>query len=125
MNRDELRTQVADITTVDSAIGSNVPPNMRRYIYKIKAINEHAVANLLTLGVRENGAVATTIIDYIRWATQYEMWNDPDELKEDALPLYIVEGEGAVGVSTLRAFTSLMTAGLGARLTIWYVDVPA
>lgn len=124
-NRDDLKTEVATIDDTDANVGSAVPANMRRYIYKIKAINEHAIANLLTLGKRENGAGATTTIDYVRWATQYETWNDPDELKEDSAPLYIVEGKGADGDSYLRAVTSLVTAGVGAYLTIWYIDAPA
>lgn len=125
LKRDELRTVTATITTTEGNVGSAVPQNMRRFIYKIKATNEHAIANLLTLGKRENGVLVTTVIDRIRWATQYEIWNDPDELEEDATPLYIVEGAGAAGTSFLRAVTSLMTAGIGAYLTIWYVDAPA
>ncbi|MBA7702345.1 hypothetical protein ES703_111109 [subsurface metagenome] len=128
LNRDDLKTTVHPVTTTDddtARVGSAIPANMRRFIYAIKAINEHNAANLLTLGKRENGAVATTPVDYVQFATQYETWKDPDELKEDSAPLYIVEGAGAVGASYLRAVTSLMTAGLGAYLTIWYIDAPA
>lgn len=125
LNRDDLKTEVATVTTSDANVGSAVPANMRRFIYAIKAINEHNAANLLTLGKRENGAGVTTTIDYVRWATQYETWKDPDELKEDSAPLYIVEGGGDTGDSYLRAVTSAMTAGKGAYLTIWYIDAPA
>lgn len=123
LKRDELRTAVATIG-VDANIGSAVPQNMRRFIYKIKAINLLVAGpNLLTIGKRENGAGVTATIDYVQFATQYETWVDPDELKEDSAPLYIVEGKGATGDSYLRAAASGGAAS--AYLTIWYVDAPA
>lgn len=125
INRDDLKTTVATITDTDANVGSKIPQNMRRFIYAIKAINEHNGANLLTLGKRENGAGATTTVDYIQFSTQYETQKDPDELKEDSAPLYIIEGKGATGDSYLRAVTSGVTAGVGAYLTIWYIDAPA
>lgn len=123
IKRSDLRTATILLTLAggDVAVGSNIPLNMFRFIYKIKAINEFAGGpNLITLGRRENGAVATTVIDYVRFATQYETWVDPDELKEDSAPLYVVGGQGAVGASTFRAFVS---AG-NAYLTISYIDAP-
>lgn len=122
VNRDDLKTTTVTVTNVDAAVGSNVPRNMRRFIYKIKAQNIFAGVNLLTLGKRENGAVGTTNIDLIAFGAQYEYWNDPEELKEDALPLYIVEGAGAVGASTLRA---LAAQAVSVYLTVWYIDAPA
>lgn len=121
MNRDDLKTTVATITTADANVGSKVPQNMRRFIYAIKAINLFAGANLLTLGKRENGAGSTTTIDYVQHATQYETQKDPDELKEDSAPLYIVEGGGSTGDSYLRAVTD----NGNCYFTIWYVDAPA
>ena len=121
MNRDELRTQTAQVTTVDADFGSAIPANMRRYIYAIKVVNEYGGNNLLTLGKREDGASSTTVVDYWQAATQYELLVHPDELKEDALPLYVVEGKGSTGDSYLRAVTDLGNA----YLTIWYVDAPA
>jgi hypothetical protein len=121
MNRDELRTQTGQVTTADANFGSVVPANMRRYIYGIKVVNEYAGANLLTLGKREDGAGSTTVVDYWHAATQYESLVHPDELKEDALPLYAVEGKGSTGDSYVRAVTDLGNA----YLTIWYVDAPA
>jgi len=122
LNRDDLKTTVATVTTADANVGSAIPQNMRRFIYAIKAINLHTAANLLTLGKRENGeAVTTTTIDDIQFSTQYETQKDPDELKEDSAPLYIVEGKGATGDSYLRAVVGSGTA----YLTIWYIDAPA
>jgi len=121
LNRDDLKTEVATIGAADVDVCSAIPANMRRFIYAIKAINIAAVANLLTLGKRENGAGATTIIDYVQAATQYETWKDPDELKENSAPLYTIEGAGAAGASYLRA-----EAGVASfYLTIWYIDAPA
>ena len=121
MNRDELKTQTGQVTTVDANFGSTIPANMRRYIYGIKMVNEYGGANLLTLGKREDGAGATTVIDYWHATTQYENLVHPDELKEDTLPLYVVEGTGSTGDSDLRAVTD----NGNAYLTIWYVDAPA
>lgn len=121
LNRDDLKTTVATIGTSEANIGSAVPANMRRYIYKIKAINIFNGANLLSVGKRENGAGSTTWLDYVQAAVQYDTWVDPDELKEDSAPLYIVEGKGSTGDSYLRA-----AAGSASfYLTIWYIDAPA
>ena len=87
MKLDALRTVVATVTNADANVGLAIPANMRRAIYKIKATNLFAGINLLTLGKRENGAGATTVMDYIQAVLQYDIWNEPDELKEDAAPL--------------------------------------
>ena len=121
MNRDELRTVVAAITTVDANVGSAIPQNMRRFIYRIKVVNEFNGNNLLTLGKRENGAGATTAVDYIQSAVLYDTYVDPGELKEDAAPLYTVEGKGSTGDSYIRAVTDQGNA----YLTVWYIDAPA
>jgi hypothetical protein len=121
MERDALRTTVAAITTAEANVGSAVPENMRRFIYRVKVNNQYAGANLLTLGKRENGAGATTTVDYFQTSVQYETDTDPDELKEDAAPLYIIEGGGDTGDSYLRAVTD----NGNAYLTIWYIDAPA
>jgi hypothetical protein len=85
-----LQTQRGTATTAGGVIGTEVASNMRRYIYKIKTANQYAGANQLTLGYSDDDGVSSTTLDYIEHATQYEMWNDPDVLKEDALPIYIV-----------------------------------
>lgn len=120
INRDDLKTEVATITTADANVGSAIPANMRRFIYAIKAINLHTGANLLTIGKREDGASPTTTIDYVQFATQYETWKDPDELKEDAAPLYIVEGK-----KTSDSYLRAVTDSGNCYLTIWYLDAPA
>ena len=121
LNRDDLKTAVAIVGAADADVGSAIPQNMRRFVYAIKATNIFNGANLLTIGKRENGAVGTTIIDYVQAAIQYDMWKDPDELKEDSAPLYIVEGAGTGGASYLRA----EAGGASFYLTIWYIDAPA
>ena len=78
-----------DDTVGGIAFGSHVPANMRRYIYKIKTANQFAGPNQLSFG-HQTAAPAEVILDYIEHATQYEMWNDPDDLSEDALPIYII-----------------------------------
>jgi len=125
MKLDALKTwtvPLPGVSNVDAAVGSAIPANMRRCIYKVKATNLFAGANRLTLGKRENGAVGTTVMDYIQTALIYDIWNDPDELKEDSAPLYIVEGAGTTGASTIRA---LCSAAGNFYLTIWYEDTPA
>lgn len=84
-----LNSVVGTITNAGVPFGSAVPTNMRRYIYKIKTANQFAGPNQLRFG-HQTAPAAAVILDYIEHATQYEMWNDPDELKEDALPLYIL-----------------------------------
>lgn len=86
-----LNSVVGTITNAGVAFGSEVPANMRRYIYKIKTANQFAGANQLSFG-HQTDVPAEVILDYIEHATQYEMWNDPDDLKEDALPIYIIPG---------------------------------
>jgi len=82
------------------AFGSVVPANMRRYIYKIKTVNLFAGLNLLTFG-HQTAPAAGVPLDYIGHATQYEMWNDPDEIREDALPIYILPaGSQAWGLAS-------------------------
>jgi len=81
------------VGTVDNTVGgisfgTTVPANMRRYIYKIKTANQFAGANQLQFG--HSTAAVGTILDYIEHAVQYDMWNDPDDLREDALPIYIL-----------------------------------
>jgi len=85
-----LQTLQGTATTVAGVLGEEVESNMRRYIYKLKTANQHAGANQLTLGYSDDDGASFTLLDYIEHATQYEMWNDPDVLKEDALPIYII-----------------------------------
>jgi len=128
LNRDQLKTVTMAVTAADATIGSNVPVNMRRFIYRTKFINTLNGDNLLTLGKRENGAGATTVVDYIQAAVQYQMEVDPEELHDDSAPLYVVEGPAQnplitpVGASVVRAQCSALGTGF---LTLWYIDAPA
>jgi len=76
-----------------NVIGTVVPANMRRYIYKLKVNNEFAGANELTLGYSaDNGVTLLPVggLDRIPFQVVGGIWNDPDELSENALPIYII-----------------------------------
>ena len=128
INRDELKTVAVAVTAADVQIGTNVPVNMRRFIYRLEFINTINAPNLFTLGKRENGAGATTNVGYVQAAVQFQMEADPAELHEDSAPLFIVEGPASsdviipVGASSVRGFCS--GAGTG-FVTLWYIDAPA
>lgn len=94
MNKQSLRTAfiVANNAAYQS-LGSAIPANMRRYVYRIKAVNQHGAANMLNLA--RGPALAEVVIDHIQAATQYETYIDPDEFKEDAAPIYIFEAVDA------------------------------
>ena len=95
-----LQTQQATATTGDAVFGTEVESNMRRYIYKIKTANQYAGANQMEVGYSDDDGATHTTLDYIEHATQYEMWNDPDELREDALPIYIIPAENKLFLTT-------------------------
>jgi len=92
MDKRGLQWARGTITAAGVTFGTVVATNMRRYIYKIKTANQFAGANQLQFGYDTAGV--PTVMDYIEHATQYEMWNDPDELREDALPIYIIPAGG-------------------------------
>lgn len=85
-----LQIQPATATTGDAVFGTAVPANMRRYIYKIKTANQYGGANQLEIGYSDDDGATHTTLDYIEHSNQYDMWNDPDTLTEDALPIYII-----------------------------------
>jgi len=87
-----LNSELGTITNAGVPFGSTVRADMRRYIYKIKTANQFAGPNQLQFGHHTLPAVpaAGVTLDYIDHTTHHEMWNDPDELKEDALPIYIL-----------------------------------
>jgi len=95
-----LQTQQATATTGDAVFGTEVPSNMRRYIYKVKTDNQFAGANQLEIGYSDDDGATHTTLDYIDHATQYEMWCDPDTLKEDALPIYIIPAGNKLFLTT-------------------------
>jgi hypothetical protein len=120
----EIRTLTVHIVAVGAAVvvpGSTlVPMNMRRYILQIEAQNLFGGVNILTLAKSEIGVVTnletfsfTLINDYVP---------KPDgPIREDALPLYIIDGPptGSVLTSFLAAANS--AAGVTV-LTVRYVD---
>ncbi len=127
LNRSELKTVSVPVGLVEVTVGSAIPPNMSRYIYRAKFINSFAGPNQLLIGSRENGAVGTTNLDTIQAAVQFEEIYDPDELHEDSAPIYTIHGgpaqtipapAAAPATSLVRAAT---TAGVGI-LTLWYLD---
>lgn len=86
-----LNSVLCAVTTISTVFGSVVPTNMRRYIYKIKTVNQQAGDNEIDFGHAVAALLpAHTTLDYIDHATEHEMWNDPDELKENAVPIYII-----------------------------------
>jgi hypothetical protein len=87
-------------TTAGGVIGTEVPDNMRRYIYKIKTANQYNGANQLELGYSKDGGTTHTTLDYIDHTVQHDMWNDPDTLHEDSLPIYIIPGGNKTYVIT-------------------------
>lgn len=128
LNRSELKTVTIAVTDVDTQVGTVVPINMRRYIYRAKFRNTVNAPNIITLGHRQNGAGATTVLDTTGLVVLHQTEYDPDELKEDSAPLYVVEGPAStptvtpVGNSTVR---TLCSAGLTGQLTLWYIDANA
>ncbi len=130
INRDELKTVTG---AVPLGVGAEVtlgPPiliNTRRFIYRVKFINLGAGVNALVLGKRENGALITVNVDTIQAVVPNEMVTDPDELKEDAAPLYVIDG-GPTGTALIPGATSLVrvygdiAAGI---CTYWYLDASA
>jgi len=96
------------------SLGSAIPANMRRYVYRIKAVNQFAGNNMLNLA--RGPAAAEVVIDHIQAATQYETYIDPDELKEDSAPLYIFEA--------VDANIRVMTNNGNMDVLIIYADEP-
>jgi hypothetical protein len=128
INGDELKVVTGAVTAADATIGTVVPNNMRRRIYRVKFINTFAGVNRLIIGKRENGAVGTTPIDYIQTAVPNQMECDPEDLLDDSAPLYTIEGPAQgvgitpVGTSVVRAQCS---AGGTGFFTYWYIDSPS
>jgi hypothetical protein len=91
----------------DVQIGPVIPVNHRRYVYSIKAINQFAGVNRLTVGSRENGAAGTTVLWGMAGVLLGDIDVDPDgPLTEDSVPLFSVGGQGPLGpilgISTVR-----------------------
>ena len=130
LNRDELRTSLPTAVPAgvgaEVTVGSAIPQNHRRFIYRIRFTNLGVGPSILMLGKRENGAAATTAVDNIQAVILDEMITDPEELREDSAPLYVIDGPpgqapvAAALQSLVRAYTTV-NAG---TLTYWYIDSP-
>lgn len=123
MLKDELQVVTATVG-VDATVGSLVPQNMVRFIYRVKFQNLNAGLNTLTLGSRENGALATTTIDTLTAVVLGEQIVDPEELNEESVPLYKVYGRtGNVAAAANSAVRAAASAGVASgTFTYWYVD---
>jgi hypothetical protein len=131
INRDELKTSpptaVVALAVNEVTVGSPIPQNHRRFIYRVKFINSVAGPNAVSLGKRENGAGVTTAVDVIQAAVVNEVVEDPEELMENSAPIYVIDGPpGQIPVvagnnSLVRAYTD-NGAGI---FTYWYIDAPA
>jgi len=123
MKVDSIKTVTVTVTPAEADVGSAIPQDTKRSIYKIKVTNLVAGANRTQLRKIENGG-ASTLIDQFQQEVLGENWYDPDDLKEDSAPLYIVEGPvvtpttPAAGTSHIRAMTDVGNA----YMTLWYVD---
>ena len=126
MKLDAIKTVVATIGVAEANVGSAIPSNMRRVIYRWKWINTFVGANVISLKKIENGG-ASALLDYGSATLVNDQLVDPEELKEDSAPLFIVEGPPDttdplyVGTSYIRA----VATGASMYLTIWYEDTPA
>jgi len=90
MNKRALRTAIITANSVAyQSIGSKIPSNMRRYVYFIKATNQLAGANKLTIA--RGPAASEVAIDYVQAGNQYDIWEYPEALPENAAPIYIFE----------------------------------
>ncbi|MBA7618714.1 hypothetical protein ES703_26045 [subsurface metagenome] len=87
----------------ENDIGTVVPANLRRYIYRVKVQEDSGNVNRVDLKKYIPPAEPETaeLVDEFR-LTSHETYIDPKQLTEDALPLYILEGGSqmrAVGVA--------------------------
>lgn len=116
MNKQDLRTAILVANNgAYGSIGTQIPADMRRYVYRIRAMNLFAGANLLT--VARGPALAEVVIDNtIQAMLLGDIWNDPEELTEASLPLYIFEAADQ--------FIRLITDNGNMNVLIIYADEP-
>lgn len=91
VRKEGLQSERYSVTAVEADKGTVVPSNMRRYIYRVKVQDDSGAANLVEFK-KQLAPAAAIVVDQFRLVTPNETYVDPDELKEDALPLYIIEG---------------------------------
>ena len=122
MDKQSLITAKVTIAGNDTYenLASAIPVNLRRYVYKIKVIKDSGgAASLITIADRL-GTAAETEKDLWYLTTPYETIVDPDEVKEDSLPLYIFEASSSAASRYIRVKSTLS----GVIVTIWYCDEP-
>lgn len=115
MNKKTLRTAI--ITANNAAyqsLGSQIPANMRRYVYFIKATNQFNGANRLTLA--RGPAAAEVAVDYVQAALQYDIWEYPEALPENSAPIYIFE--------TVDEYIRVLTSAGDCDVFVIYADEP-
>jgi len=120
----EIRTLTVPIVAVGAAVvvpgSSLVPMNMRRYILQIEAQNRFAGANILTLSKSELGVV--TPLELFSFTLVDDYIPKPDgPIKEDSLPLYIIDGPPTGSVLTSFLVAANSAAGV-TNLIVRYVD---
>ena len=88
-----LQSKRYAVTAAEANIGTVVASNTRRYIYRVKVQDDSGAPNLVELKKQPPGtpAPAIEVVDQFRLDVASETYVDPDELNEDALPLYILE----------------------------------
>jgi hypothetical protein len=126
INRDELKTVTGAVAAVAAAFGTNVPANQRRFIYKVKFINPGA-AQTLSLGKFENGVVLVPMDVISSPVGAGETIIEPEELRLDSAPLYVITGPPApngVAPATTSQLRVVTSVGAG-TLTVTYIDAPA
>lgn len=117
MNKRALRTAILTATNVAyQSIGSQIPDDMRRYVYFIKATNQHGGANELTIARGPADEEAAGIVDYVQAANQYDIWEYPEALPENTAPIYIFE--------TVDEYIRVKTDNGDCKVFIIYADEP-
>ncbi len=120
MNKQALQTTTVTIAANNTYenLGSAIPQNMRRMVYRIKAIKDSGGAESLITIADRLASAAETEKDLWYLTTPRETLVDPDELQEDSTPLYIFEASSSTASRYIRVKSTL----LGVIVTIWYCD---
>ncbi|MBA7673018.1 hypothetical protein ES703_81206 [subsurface metagenome] len=84
-----LQSKQYTVPTTEADIGTVVEANMRRYIYRVKVQEDSSNVNRVDL-LKQIPPAEAVIVDRFR-LTSHETYIDPQQLTEDALPLYILE----------------------------------
>lgn len=100
-----------------ATLGTIVPVDKRRYYYQIHTVNMFNGVNILTISWGTVLAI-TAAFETIAHVLQYDQYTYPiDGIKEDSLPLYVIDGEAAA-VNYLWIAAS---AG-DIEVSLWYED---